>query len=184
MNDDREVRCYALAATFASPNQSLNQIQKPETAAEIKKLWHAFRDVEEGCTYAAEKLYEAKKLDALDLWLKARLAMDNNRPRPAQDALNIESNELGKQAALIHADPQKYLDKRIVAFTRKRKELSVLALIRIANNDPDKAAELIEKKMGLDAQQRRAQLDMGRHWQASGSKTTEQRAPVLQQSHS
>jgi soluble lytic murein transglycosylase len=75
--------------------------------------------------------------------------MDNNRPRTAQAALNIESAELGKQAILIHADPQKYLDKRIVAFTRKRKELSVLALIRIANTDPDKAAQLLEKKWGL-----------------------------------
>jgi len=149
MNDDREVRCYALAATFASPNQSLNQLQKPETALEIKKLWYTFKDVEDGCTHAAEKLYEAKKLDTLDLWRKARLAMDNNRPRSAQLALNIESEELGKQAILIHADPLKYLDKRILAITKKRKELSVLAIIRLANTDPDKAAELLEKKWGL-----------------------------------
>jgi soluble lytic murein transglycosylase len=141
MNDDREVRCYALGteALFG----------KPETPAELKKLWYALRETDDGCTTVAEKLHDAKKLDTLDIWRKARLAMDNNRPRSAQAALSIESNELGKQAALIHADPQKYLDKRIVAFTRKRKELSVLALIRIANNDPDKAAELIEKKWGL-----------------------------------
>jgi soluble lytic murein transglycosylase len=75
--------------------------------------------------------------------------MDNNRPRAAQFALNIESVELGKQAVLIHADPQKYLDKRILAITKKRKELAVLALIRIANTDPDKAAQLLDKKWGL-----------------------------------
>jgi soluble lytic murein transglycosylase len=50
---------------------------------------------------------------------------------------------------LIHADPQKYLDKRILAISKNRKELSVLALIRIANTDPDKAAQLLEKKWGL-----------------------------------
>ena len=141
MNDDREVRCYALGTDAL--------FSKPETPAELKKLWYALRETDDGCTTVAEKLHDAKKLDTLDIWRKARLAMDNNRPRTAQAALSIESNELGKQAALIHADPQKYLDKRIVAFTRKRKELSVLALIRIANNDPDKAAELIEKKWGL-----------------------------------
>ncbi len=141
MNDDREVRCYALSTDAF--------LSKPETAAELKRLWYAFRDTEDGCTYTAEKLHDLKKIESLDLWRKARLAMDNNRPRAAQLALNIESTELGKQAILIHADPQKYLDKRILAITKKRKELSVLALIRIANTDPDKAAQLLEKKWGL-----------------------------------
>jgi soluble lytic murein transglycosylase len=141
MNDDREVRCYALSTDAF--------LSKPETAAELKRLWYAFRDTEDGCTYTAEKLHGLKKIDSLDLWRKARLAMDNNRPRAAQFALNIESVELGKQAVLIHADPQKYLDKRILAITKKRKELAVLALIRIANTDPDKAAQLLDKKWGL-----------------------------------
>ena len=141
MNDDREVRCYALATEAL--------LSKPETPAELKRLWYAFRDTEDGCTYTAEKLHDQKKIDVLDVWRKARLAMDNNRPRAAQLALNIESTELGKQAILIHADPQKYLDKRILAITKKRKELSVLALIRVANTDPDKAAQLLEKKWGL-----------------------------------
>lgn len=141
MNDDREVRCYALSTDAF--------LSKPETVAELKRLWYAFRDTEDGCTYTAEKLHDLKKIESLDLWRKARLAMDNNRPRAAQLALNIESTELGKQAILIHADPQKYIDKRILAITKKRKELSVLALIRIANTDPDKAAQLLEKKWGL-----------------------------------
>jgi soluble lytic murein transglycosylase len=141
MNDDREVRCYALA------NEPL--LSKPETVAELKRLWYAFRDTEDGCTYTADKLHDLKKIDALDVWRKARLAMDNNRPRVAQLALNIESGELGKQAILIHSDPQKYLDKHILAITKKRKELAVLALIRLANADPDKAAQQLEKKWGL-----------------------------------
>jgi soluble lytic murein transglycosylase len=141
MNDDREVRCYALATEPL--------LSKPETVAELKRLWYAFRDTEDGCTYTADKLHDLKKIDALDVWRKARLAMDNNRPRVAQLALNIESGELGKQAILIHSDPQKYLDKHILAITKKRKELAVLALIRIANADPDKAAQQLEKKWGL-----------------------------------
>ena len=141
MNDDREVRCYALA------NEPL--LSKPETPAELKRLWYAFRDTEDGCTYTADKLYDLKRIDSFDVWRKARLAMDSNRPRVAQLALNIESSEMGKQAILIHAEPQKYLDKHILAITKRRKELAVLALIRVANADPDKAAQLIEKKWGL-----------------------------------
>ena len=141
MNDDREVRCYALA------NEPL--LSKLETPAELKRLWYAFRDTEDGCTYTADKLHDLKRIDSLDVWRKARLAMDSNRPRVAQLALNIESSEMGKQAILIHAEPQKYLDKHILAITKRRKELAVLALIRVANADPDKAAQLIEKKWGL-----------------------------------
>ncbi len=86
MNDDREVRCYALSTEPL--------LSKPETVAELKRLWYAFRDTEDGCTYTADKLHDLKKIDALDVWRKARLAMDNNRPRAAQLALNIESGEL------------------------------------------------------------------------------------------
>ena len=54
MNDDREVRCYALSTDAF--------LSKPETAAELKRLWYAFRDTEDGCTYNAEKLHDLKKL--------------------------------------------------------------------------------------------------------------------------
>ncbi len=141
MNDDREVRCYALAA------EGLTQTSDP--GAELKRLWYAQKETDDGCTTVAEKLYAAKKINGPDLWRKARLAMDNNRPRAAQAALAIESLEVAKQIILIQADPLKYLDKKIFAFSRNRKELSVLAMIRVASTDPDKAAQLLEKKWGL-----------------------------------
>ena len=40
MNDDREVRCYALGTDA--------NLQKPETAAELKKLWYALREADDG----------------------------------------------------------------------------------------------------------------------------------------
>jgi soluble lytic murein transglycosylase len=50
---------------------------------------------------------------------------------------------------LIHADPAKYLDKRILAITRSRKELAVLALIRLANKNPDEAADLLSRRWAI-----------------------------------
>jgi soluble lytic murein transglycosylase len=50
---------------------------------------------------------------------------------------------------LIHADPAKYLDKRILAITRSRKELAVLALIRLAAKDPDQAADWLSKRWAI-----------------------------------
>jgi soluble lytic murein transglycosylase len=71
MSDDREVRCYALL---------IDQIKgtAPASAAdEVRSNWYAQRDADDGCTHAAGELYSYKKLSALDIWRKARLA-----PRP------------------------------------------------------------------------------------------------------
>ncbi len=141
MRDDREVRCYALAT------EAMNS--KANVADEAIRLWYSLREADDGCTYVADHLHSGKQIKGLDLWRKARIAMDANRPKPAKDAVDIEAPRLSEQVALIHADPAKYLDKRIIAITRNRKELAVLALIRLAASDPDQAAERLDKHWDL-----------------------------------
>ena len=141
MRDDREVRCYALAT------EAMNS--KADVAEEAKRLWYSLREVDDGCTYVIDHLHSGKQIHGLDLWRKARIAMDANRPRAAQAAVDIEAPRLSEQVALIHADPAKYLDKRIVAVTRSRKELAVLALIRLAAKDPDEAADLLSRRWAI-----------------------------------
>jgi soluble lytic murein transglycosylase len=145
MRDDREVRCYALAT------EAMNS--KADVADEALRLWYAQREADDGCTYVAEHLHSGRQIQALDLWRKARIAMDANRPRAAQAAVDIEAPRLSEQVALIHADPAKYLDKRILAVTRSRKELAVLALIRLANKDPDEAADLLARRWSIQLSQ-------------------------------
>lgn len=141
MRDDKEVRCYALAAELATG--------VPDTVTEFKRLWYAQKEADDGCNYAAERLHAARKIDGLDLWRKARIAMENSRPRSAQLAVEIEAKEVAGQVVLIQAEPIKYLDKRLMAITTKRKELSVLALIRIAATNPDVAAQQLTHRWGL-----------------------------------
>jgi soluble lytic murein transglycosylase len=141
MRDDRELRCYALAT------EAMNS--KADVAEEAKRLWYALREAEDGCTYVADHLHSGKQINGLDLWRKARIAMDANRPRAAQAAVDIEAPRLSEQVALIHADPERYLDKRIIAITKNRKELAVLALIRLAAKDPEQAAQLLEKRWSI-----------------------------------
>ncbi len=141
MGDDRELRCYALAADAI--------LRKTDVAQEALKLWQAQREADDGCTWLAEHLHSGRKINGLDLWRKARLAMDANRPKAAKDAVDIEAPRLSEQVSLIFNDPAKYLDKRLVAVTRNRKELAVLALIRLAASNPDKAAHLLEERWGL-----------------------------------
>jgi soluble lytic murein transglycosylase len=148
MRDDREVRCYALVT------EAINS--KANVAEEAKRLWYSLREAEDGCTYVAEHLHSGKQINGVDLWRKARIAMDANRPAPAKAAVDIEAPRLSEQVALIHADPAKYLDKRIIAITRNRKELAVLAMIRLAASDPDKAAQLLDHRweIQLSAEER------------------------------
>ena len=141
MQDDREVRCYALAAEAV--------LSKKDVAQEALRLWYAQREADDGCSWLAEHLHSGKKINGLDLWRRARIATEANRPRAAKEAVDIEAPRLSEQVALIFSDPAKYLDKRIVAVTRSRKELAVLALIRLAASDPDKAASLLDKRWGL-----------------------------------
>jgi soluble lytic murein transglycosylase len=141
MQDDREARCYALAADAV--------LSRRDVAQEALRLWHAQREADDGCTWLAEHLHTSRRINGLDLWRKARLATDANRPKAAKDAVDIEAPRLSEQVGLIFSDPEKYLDKRIVAVTRNRKELAVLALIRLAASDPDKAADWLDRRWGL-----------------------------------
>ena len=145
MRDDKEVRCYALAT------EAMNS--KANVAEEALRHWYALRDADDGCTYVAEHLHSGKQINGLDLWRKARIAMDANRPRAAQAAVDIEAPRQSEQVALIHADPARYLDKRIIAITRNRKELAVLALIRLAAKDPDEAADLMNRRWSIQLSQ-------------------------------
>jgi soluble lytic murein transglycosylase len=148
MRDDREVRCYALAT------EAMNT--KADVAEEAKRIWYSLREADDACTYVAEHLHAGRQINALDIWRKARIAMDANRPRAAQAAVDIEAPRASEHVHKIHADPSGYLDKRILAITRNQKELAVLALIRLAANQPDQAAQWLEQQWGrqLSAEER------------------------------
>ncbi len=136
MNDDREVRCYAIAA-----DQTLSGA---DLSANLKREWYAQKDADDGCNLAATRLYGAKKLTDADIWRKARLAMEANRPRAARMAAEIISPEAAAPLDEIVNNPTRYLSKRVTAGGKTGKEAVVLALIRMASNDPDLTASVLE----------------------------------------
>lgn len=136
MNDDREVRCYALAVQHVSTGA--------DVADEVRRLWYAQREADDGCTFAADRLHASGKLKPLDIWRKARLAIDANRPRAARAAIEIEAPDVSAAVADIVANPARYLDKHRLTVGRKRQELALLALIRLASSDPDAAARRLD----------------------------------------
>jgi soluble lytic murein transglycosylase len=144
MNDDREVRCYALHI------DRLRGAGNSETVAqEILRNWYGLRDADDGCTLAAAALLEAKQITALDVWKEARLSIENNRARAAANAVTIVSPESAAAIGEINANPARYLASRIIAAGSTRKELVTLALIKLATNDADAAASALESKWGV-----------------------------------
>ena len=136
MNDDKEVRCYALAAESVAATA--------ETAIEVKRLWYAQRDADDGCLLAAGKHYAAKKLSATDIWRKARLSVEANRAKAARSAIDIVAPEANAALADIQENPARYLSRHAVASGKVSKELVVLALVRMAANDADATAGILE----------------------------------------
>ena len=148
MGDDKEVRCYALA-TDTSPASA-------DSAAQVKRLWYAQRDADDGCNYAASRLHAAGKLKDADVWRKARLALEANRPKAAKAAADMISPDAADQIGDMVDNPARYLSKHVIAASKVSKEWVVLALIRMASNDADAAAAVLENhwSVHLNAEQR------------------------------
>ena len=137
MNDDREVRCYALLV------EHVKGVVSPSAADEVRRLWFSLRDADDGCTSAASRFVgskEAPRLAAADVWRKARLATEAKRPRAAAAAVEIVAPELANLVAELNASPIKFLSNRTGAPSRNTKELVTLALIKLATSDSEGAA--------------------------------------------
>ena len=103
MNDDREVSCYWLLT---------QHLDGQPVADAARAAWFAQRDPGDGCRLMASTLYEAKVLKPADAWTKARLAMEMNRPRAAQDAAALVLGNDGRVVASIVDAPANWLRHR------------------------------------------------------------------------
>ncbi len=147
MNDDREVRCYALLVQHLREGAAA-----PATLPdEVRRNWLAARDADDGCTLAASRLIGepgGRRLTVDDAWRKARLAVENNRPKAAAAAVEIASPESLGLFNEVMASPSKFLTTKVTAVRKARKELITLALIRMAASDADGAARQLDSKWG------------------------------------
>ena len=142
MSDDREVQCYALTIQYMGAAMPAAAIEQ------VRSNWYGQRNADDGCTHAAGELFTAQQIPALDVWRKARLAIEGNRLRAARDAVTIVAPEMLAEVSELYSNPTQYLRSRATAASRPRQELMVLGLIRLASSNPDGAADLLENKWG------------------------------------
>lgn len=145
MGDDRQVRCYALLVDQLRSNQPASQL----AADEVRRLWLAQRDADDGCTQAADRLYATRRLPAEDVWRKARLSAEANRGRATRDAVQIVAPEVLDQVGQLLDSPVRYLAGRSVAASKLRRELITLALVKLAASDPEQAATALDTKWSV-----------------------------------
>ncbi len=131
MNDDREVRCYALL---------LDHQAGKDVKDEALSTWLAQRDADDGCALLAAALVDAKKFGAAEVWRKARFAIDANRPRAARQAVALLSVDAATRVGELTDNPARFLARSASASSRPAAELATLALMKLAGNDPEAAS--------------------------------------------
>jgi soluble lytic murein transglycosylase len=146
MNDDRELRCYALLAQYLREGPAAS----PSLADEVRRNWFAQREADDGCTLAARTLIADAQgrnhMTANDAWRKARLATEANRPRAAAAAIEIAAPNSMALFDDLSNSPTRFLTSRKLAVFKSRREMVTLALIKVATTDPDGAATLLAGK--------------------------------------
>ncbi len=145
MNDDREVVCYALLARAQAGE---------DVRAAGRRAWMAQREADEGCALLAKTFYEARQFGDADLWQKARSALDIDRPRVMQQTLALMSDLPPATRNELIENPQRVLNRLGSAAGRQDAELASVAIVRLANQDPEQAAKVLaqwESRMVPDA---------------------------------
>ena len=137
MNDDREVTCYALLT---------RHLDGQDVKAAARAAWFAQRDLDDGCNLMAKTLFDAKVFGPDDAWQEMRLSLENNRPRAARAAAGFVSPAVGDAVAALIENPARFLGNRRGSESHNGHELTLLALMRAAANDPDYAAGQLQER--------------------------------------
>nr|WP_319565036.1 transglycosylase SLT domain-containing protein [uncultured Rhodoferax sp.] len=165
MKDDREVRCYTLAMEHILGGVDMSH--------EVKDQWYAQKNAGDGCTLAAQAHFDNQQLTPADIWRKARLSLEARQIKATQQAVDMVAPQADAALTSLLVKPEKYLSKTTPRSLRNDQELAVLALIRLAETDPDGAAQLLGHRWAaqLDAQQR------AWAWGAIGKQAAQRLAP-------
>jgi len=136
MNDNREVSCWWLLTEHQAGR---------DVSESARSLWFAQRELDEGCHLLAGSLLEAKRLSTDDVYRKAKLALEMQRPAAAKAAIGLLGSAAGREVAEAVDNPARYL-RRGAPANRSAQELRVLALMRLAQSEPETAIGFLDDR--------------------------------------
>ncbi len=140
MNDDRQVQCYALMLDAVAKRQPADALGR-----QVADLWLAQREADEGCATAVKAFVDSGHLGNEWVWRRARLAMETGRTRAVTQAVAMIDADTLPTVNAIAANPARYLDEKITAIRPRTKELVTLAIIKLADGNPDAAAQELDR---------------------------------------
>ncbi|MBL8352404.1 MAG: transglycosylase SLT domain-containing protein [Burkholderiaceae bacterium] len=130
MNDDREVSCWWLFT---------EHLAGKDVTDAARAAWWAQRDNDDGCNLLATAMVDSKRFSADDVYRKALLSVEAQRPGAAKTALGLLPNVASRDGAEAIDNPARYLKRRLLGPSHAAQELRLLAVVRLAGSDVDAA---------------------------------------------
>ena len=156
--DDLELRCYIWLSHLARGDESVLDEAAP--------VWLEPRELPEGCTRIANEMWKRGRFSTTDVWRRVRVLFEAGQITAAKTALGyLPKGERPDERALAEAArrPQRYLaNLQPTLELRPVREVAVLAGIRLARENPDKAAAALEGPLGARLPEKEAKYLWGR----------------------
>ena len=142
LQPDQEVSCYALQSRHLHGDVGMLDDATP--------LWFNLIEPPESCLPVLETLVIEKRVQIDDVWARIRRQFEANRTAAARYSMNflsVSQTPDTRTAVAVSDKPLPWLLKlpADIAGNRMYRELAVLAISRIARNDPRIAAEQLQK---------------------------------------
>lgn len=136
LNDDLQVKCYALQSRLAKGEK---------LAGQARDLLVQPKGYGDACSDLIVRLYRDNQFNDSDIWLQIRLAAEYGVPGLARRLADL-TDATEKQLALAIDKPATVLERGVVA-PRASRELFIIALGRVARTDAEKAIAALNKNL-------------------------------------
>jgi peptidoglycan lytic transglycosylase len=140
---DPEVVCYSLLGRWREGDDA--------AFAQFQAYWNAAKDLPSACVPLAESLMLSGRLTTRQVWERIRLLEERGMVKPAKKLLawlpRDQALDTARFSRILDA-PLKYLEKPSVDVgTPFGRELAIVALSRLARNDPEAAQSFWEREL-------------------------------------
>ncbi len=135
-----DVGCYALLARWRQNDAS--------ALTGVKAYWYSPRELPEGCVPLVQEDLRTGLFGSREIWARFRILMDANLASAAKRTLGRLPRPERIDPRRIDAatsSPARFLERSREPKGEAARELAILALSRLARNDPEHAATLWEK---------------------------------------
>ncbi|GGI19874.1 lytic transglycosylase domain-containing protein [Oxalicibacterium faecigallinarum] len=137
LNDDTQLKCYALMS---------KALKGGNVADEARALLAVPKDFGEACIALIALLMETKQFDEDDLWAQIRLAADTGNADFVRRLVPLSGIDDGSLMTAI--DKPALIVAKGPGFRRVKHEVYIVALGRVARNNPQQAADALMSNDG------------------------------------